>query len=165
MRAAACAKKSPVPALRAAYEHKGFSLVHIQQNCVIFNESGHDKYRDKATLEENNIFLEHGKPMIFGKEKEKCIVLEGFAPKVADVVEVDPSRIMIHDATSKSPAVAALLSSFVAEGLPNPMGIIRQVAAPVYDQLVEDQIAEVKAKVGEADINRLLAGGDTWVVQ
>ncbi len=151
--------------LRVAYEHKGFSLVHIMQNCVIFNDGANSEYRDKTTQEENNIFLEHGKPMIFGKDKEKCIILEGFAPKIAPVAEVDPSQIMIHDAKSKSPAVATLLSSFIDEGLPNPLGIIRQVEAPVYDQLVETQIDEVKAMVGEGDINQLLAGGDTWAVQ
>lgn len=150
--------------LRAAYEHKGFSFVHIQQSCVIFNDDAYDQYRDKKTQENNNIYLEHDKPMIFGKDREWCVVLDGFAPKVAHVAEVHPSQILVHDAKSKSPALATLLSSFVDEGLPNPMGIIRQVDAPSYDQLVEDQINDVKARVGEGDINRLLAGGDTWTV-
>lgn len=151
--------------LRAAYEHKGFSLVHILQNCVIFNDGTHDKYTDKATQDEANLFLEHGKPMIFGKEKDKCIVLDGFAPKIAKVADVDASKILLHDAKSKSPAMATLLSTFVDEGLPNPMGIIRQVEQPVYDERIDQQIADAKTSVGEGDIAELLAGGDTWTVQ
>lgn len=151
--------------LKAAYEHEGFSLVHILQNCVIFNDGTHDKFTEKATREENNLYLEHGKPMIFGANKDKCIVLDGFAPKIANVSDVDASQILIHDAKSDSPAVATLLSTFVNAGLPNPMGIIKQVAKPVYDQRVAEQIIDVKGQVGEGDINKLLAGGDTWTVQ
>lgn len=151
--------------IKAAHEHKGFSLVHIQQNCVIFNDGVHNKYTEKANRDETNIILEHGKPMIFGAEKDKCVILDGFKPVVAKVADVEESQMLKHDAKSKSPAMATLISTFIEEGLPNPNGIIRQVEAPVYEEQVEKQLEDVRAKVGEPDLSKLLAGDDTWTVQ
>lgn len=151
--------------IKAAYEHKGFSLVHVLQNCVIFNDGAHDHYTEKAERAERNITVEHGKPMIFGKESDKCIVLDGFKPIVAKVADVDESQILKHDAVSKSPAMATLLSTFVNEGLPNPLGILRQVDAPVYEEKLIQQLDEVESKVGAPDLAKLLAGPDTWTVK
>ena len=149
----------------AAEQHQGTSFIEVFQNCVIFNDKVHDAYTNRLTRDDHTVRVEHGKPMIFGKEKNKGLVLEGFTPKVVTIGEngVTEEDIIVHN--EKDINNANMLCRLEGEGVPAPLGIIRQVEAPVYDAQVEDQINEVTEKKGAGDMAKLLHAGDTWEVK
>ncbi|MGK0289571.1 MAG: 2-oxoglutarate ferredoxin oxidoreductase subunit beta [bacterium] len=144
-----------------AYEHQGFSFVHVMQNCVIFNDKTFAKYTGKEKSE-NTILLEHGKPMIFGKDADKAIVQDGFTPKVVSVNDVEKSQILVHDAYSQDENLAFFLSSLKS---PLPIGLFRQVDRNAYDQVVEKQTQDVLEKKGKGNLQELLNSGDTWDIE
>lgn len=146
-----------------AAKHEGTSIVEVLQNCVIFNDKVHDTYTNRETRDETTIRLEAGKPMIFGKENDKCLIQKGFEFKIAKVSEVDEKDILIHDPAN--PYLADLLAMLKGPELPLPLGVIKQVEASVYEVGFHAQIDDVKAKKGEGDINKLLRSGDIWEVK
>lgn len=149
--------------IRKAYEHKGFSMVQILQNCPIFNDGAYDRLtgEDKA---DNILYMTHGEKLIFGKDNEKCIVKEGFSPKVALVSEVDEKDIIVHDERCADPGYAHFLSLIEGEGFPVPMGVFRQLDKPTYDgAYLEHEQMEIDRK-GAGDLQALLDSGDTWEV-
>ena len=150
--------------LKRAYEHKGFSMVQILQNCVIFNDGAFEKETGKEK-KDNNLNLVHGEPMIFGMEDEKAIIRDGFNPKVVNVADVDSSEILIHDETAVDPGLSLFLTALDGPGFPMPMGIIRQIEEPTFDQEAHAQVAEVTAKKGVGNIQELLNSGETWTVK
>jgi 2-oxoglutarate ferredoxin oxidoreductase subunit beta len=146
-------------------KHKGTAFVEIYQNCVIFNDKVHDVYTNRASRDDHTIRLEHGKPMIFGKEGKKGIVLDGFNPKVVTIGEngVTEKDLLVHDKSSLN--MASMLSNIHGAGMPIPLGVIRSVEAPVYDTQVTEQINAIKAKKGKGSVAKLLASGETWEVK
>ncbi|PCI24977.1 MAG: 2-oxoacid:ferredoxin oxidoreductase subunit beta [SAR324 cluster bacterium] len=150
--------------LHKAYQHKGFSFVHVLQNCVIFNDGCHEPYVGKEKAD-NTLMLKDGQPMIFGKENDKAIVRDGFDPKVVNVADVDASEILVHDENSSSQGQSYFLAQMSEGKFPMPMGVIRQVEEPTYDGAYTEQIAEITAKQGQGDLQELLDSGDTWTVE
>ncbi len=146
-----------------AHQHKGFSLVHILQNCLIFNDNVFDRYTDKENAE-HSLILEDGKPMIFGSEMDKGIVLDGMTPKVVNVADVDPADILVHDATNEDSILPSMLSSLPLDKFPMPMGVIRQVEGECYGESMRDQQEQVTSKLGSGDLQQLLRGNNTWTV-
>lgn len=144
-----------------ASKHQGTSFIEVFQNCVIFNDKVHDLQTNRGTRDEHTVRLENGKPLIFGKEKDKGIKLVDNKPTVVALSDVDESELLVHDETN--PIVAQILAEMRGE-LPVPLGIVRRVPDVVYDQQLNDQLADVKAKKGEGDMTALLNSGDTWVV-
>ena len=122
---------------------------------------------EKESKDENVLVLEHGKPMIFGKDGSKGIKLDGFTPKVVDLSSGQYSKddLWVHDEFDESYARAAILSSFTeTPGFPTPIGVFRQVFKPTYEQGLVAQIDDVKKKKGEGDLTKVLFGGNTWEV-
>ncbi|NQZ59144.1 MAG: 2-oxoacid:ferredoxin oxidoreductase subunit beta, partial [Lentisphaeraceae bacterium] len=76
---------------KAARLHKGVSFVEIYQNCVIFNDGAFSDVIDRDHRSAATLELKAGEPMIFGKEKDQCIVFEGLEAVVKNVADVDPS--------------------------------------------------------------------------
>ncbi|MDH5559929.1 MAG: 2-oxoacid:ferredoxin oxidoreductase subunit beta [Deltaproteobacteria bacterium] len=148
---------------KAAYEHKGFSLVHVLQNCVIFNDDCFNRETGSEKLD-NTLQLVQGEPMIFGKENDKAIVRDGFSPKVVNKADVDPSEILVHDENADDPGLALFLSSMNKPELPTPLGIFRKVSQGTYDEDTHLQLKEITAKKGKGDLQTLLNSGDTWKV-
>ena len=153
--------------IRRAADHKGTAFIEIFQNCVIFNDGAFDKLTNKETKEDNIIVLEHGKPLIFGKNKDKGIKLEGSKPVVVDLTDgknrVDD--LLVHDEHDTSPLLATLLSHFDDDpSLPTPVGVFRQISRPTYDEEIEEQIEKVKILKGEGDLEKALFNGNTWNV-
>lgn len=151
-----------------ADNHKGASVVEILQNCVIYNNGAFNDITSKETRDDNQLWLEHGKPMIFGKEKNKGLVLDGFSLKVVTIGEngVTEGDILVHDAHEETPYLhLALINMSLADGFPVAFGVIRQVEAPTYEVLLEKQIEEVKAKSKITCMDDLLNSGSTWVVE
>lgn len=154
--------------IRRAGEHKGTALIEIFQNCNIFNDGAFEILTEKATKDDNVVVLEHNKPLLFGKNNDKGIKLDGFTPIVVDLTtgEFSKDDLWVHDEFDESPARAMILSTMEnIPGIPTPIGIFRQVHKPTYDEGVERQIEEVKAKKGVGDLKKVLFSANTWEVK
>ena len=149
--------------LKTAAEHPGTSFVEIYQNCVIFNPTEWAGIDDRRTRDDNILYLEHGMPMIFGKDRDKGIILNGFTPEVVKLSDVDEDQILIHDATSKP--LAKLLSSMEFPEYPATLGVIRDIRKPAYAQELMNQVARAQEEKGMGDLNALYRNADIWTVE
>lgn len=149
--------------LRRTAEHPGVSFLEVYQNCVIFNPTEWDGLDDRRVRDENILYLEHGMPMIFGKDRDKGIRLNGFTPEVVELGNgIDESDLLVHDATSTQ--LAYILASMEYPEFPAPMGVIRDVRRIDYAQGLVDQVAEAQAQKGAGDLNALYRASDLWTV-
>jgi 2-oxoglutarate ferredoxin oxidoreductase subunit beta len=154
--------------LRAAARHQGAAFVEIYQNCNVFNDGAFAAVRDKQHgARENQIRLEHGQHIRFGAEGEKGVVQEPDGSlRIVDVEEVGEERLLVHDAHRDSPALAFALSHLSERPTgPTPIGIFRDVQRPVYGEAMERQLEMATEKLGQGDLAKLLAGGDSWTVE
>ncbi len=153
--------------LDRAYRHKGAAFVEVYQNCNIFNDGAFAAFTAKELRAERMLLLEHGKPMIFGKERNKGIRLNGTRPEVVEIGKngVTEADIMVHDETREDPTLAFILSRMSYPEFPVPIGVLRAVQRPTYDELMTRQIEHAVATEGEGDIRELLVEGDTWTVE
>ncbi len=150
--------------LHKAYQHKGFSFVHVLQNCVIFNDGAFDDYVGKEKAD-HTLMLKDGEKLIFGKNNDRAIARDGFNPKIVNIKDVDESEILVHDENAKDAGQGLFLSQMGEGNYPMPMGVIRKHVEPTYDEQYEQQIAQVIAKQGKGDLQELLNSGDTWTVE
>ena len=155
--------------LKRAYQHKGTSFVEIYQNCPVFNDGTFFAYSDKETKKEAAIFLEHGKPLIFGNNEGKGIRLEGLTPVIVDMNDgkYSANDLWIHDEKDKTKA--NLISRFFDTAFnevyfPRPFGVIFTEDRPVYEENMEHQIEELTAKKGKVSLNQILSGKKTWSI-
>ncbi len=153
--------------LRRAAFHKGTAFVEIYQNCKIFNDGVFEYATDKSIKADNTLYLEHGKPLIFGKDRTKGIRLNCLDPEVVTLgsggATVDD--LLIHDEKAEEPSLAYLLSRMVYPRFPECIGVFRAVERPTYDDLVMKQIEDVRKAKGPATLEDLFASEDTWVVE
>jgi 2-oxoglutarate ferredoxin oxidoreductase subunit beta len=150
--------------LREAAQHKGTALVEIYQNCNIFNDGAFEPMKDPEVRDDITIRLEHGEPIVFGADRDKALVRSdsgGF--EVARTADVDPSRIIVHDAKNPDPSQAFALSRLDSPSFEHtPIGIFRQVERPSYDEQLRHQLDEAVEQQGKGDLAALLSSGDTW---
>jgi 2-oxoglutarate ferredoxin oxidoreductase subunit beta len=159
-------RKGLTDVLRQAAEHQGTSLVEIYQNCNIFNDGAFELLKDPTTGPMWTIPLEHGKPLVFGPGGASCVVRDDFGGlRIAETNQVDASQIVVHDAHREDPSYAFALSRLSSQDLRyTPMGVFRKVAKPSYDRMMADQLEDAAAQQ-PADLDALLTGDDSWVVQ
>jgi 2-oxoglutarate ferredoxin oxidoreductase subunit beta len=151
--------------LKRAAEHKGTAFIEVYQNCNVFNDGAWDYATDKNTKFDTVIELEHGKPLIFGKNKDKGIRLNGTEPEIVELGKgVNPDDLLFHDEKSPEPTLAYLLSRMRHPEFPEPIGVFRAVDAPKYDVELNRQIETARAKRGAGDLNALFSSGETWTV-
>jgi 2-oxoglutarate ferredoxin oxidoreductase subunit beta len=151
--------------LRRAAEHKGTAFIEVYQNCNVFNDGAWDYATDKNTKFDTVIELEHGKPLIFGKNKDKGIRLNGTEPEIVELGKgVNPDDLLFHDEKSPEPTLAYLLSRMRHPEFPEPIGVFRAIDAPKYDVELNRQIETARAKRGAGDLNALFTSGETWTV-
>ncbi|MFI9329594.1 2-oxoacid:ferredoxin oxidoreductase subunit beta [Kitasatospora sp. NPDC052868] len=153
--------------LRAAAEHEGTALVEIYQNCNIFNDGAFEVLKEAGTRDEALIRLEHGQPIRFGADRSQGVFRGADGGlSVAAVTAENESAVLVHDAHADSPTTAFALSRIAdADTLHHtPIGVLRSVRRPVYDELMANQLATAAAQRGPGDLATLLAGGDTWTV-
>lgn len=150
--------------LERAAKHVGSAFVEIYQNCNIFNDGAFEYATEKETKPETTVFLEHGKPLIFGREREKGIRLHGLNPEVVRVADVKPEELLVHDETRADPTLAFMLSQMRQPEMPEPMGVFRCVERERYVDTVRRQIEKAREARGEGDIKSLIDGPETWVV-
>ena len=146
-----------------AHRHKGTSFIHIYQNCYVYNDGVFDEFTEKSVRDDRNIILEHGKPMIFGKNSDKGLRLKNSR---FEVVEYNPNNppedIMIYDETNLSLALS--ISKLYWPDYPTPMGVIRRVKQPTFENQIYEQISKAKEKF-QPDLNRLIYSSDVWEVK
>lgn len=146
-------------------KHTGTSFLEVYQNCVIFNDGVYDLYTNKETKDDNVIKIEHGKPLLFGKDNSKGIKLDGWKPSVIDLTDGKNSinDVLVYDETSKE--LAFILSSFAENpSLPTPVGVFLCVEnRPTYDSDMEAQIKMAQEK-GVGNIEELLKGNAFWEI-
>ncbi|MBS1903084.1 MAG: 2-oxoacid:ferredoxin oxidoreductase subunit beta [Bacteroidetes bacterium] len=148
--------------IKRAASHKGASFVEIYQNCNIFNDGAFLDLTEKDVKDDHVLQLKHGEPMIFGKNHDKALVLDGFTPKVVAVADVDASTILKHDETNTTLAtILARMSEM--EGFPVPIGVLLSIDRTTYESEMTAQINEAKKK-SVGDLKKLLASGNTWMV-
>ena len=151
--------------LRRAAEHKGTAFVEVHQNCSVFNNGAWSYATDRDTKSDSTIVLEHGKPLIFGKNRDKGIRLSGMEPEVVELGRgVTEDDLLFHDERSPEPSLAYLLSRMRHPEFPEPIGVFRAVERPRYDVLINQQIEEARRMEGDGDLETLFHSGDTWSV-
>jgi len=153
--------------LERAAHHKGTSLVEIYQNCHIFNDGTFEAVSDKKQRDDNRVMLEHGKPLIFGKERDKGIRLNGLEPEVVSLGDgkYTEADLLVHDEKSDQTVLAYFLSRMHNPDFPVPMGVFRAVQESCYGESVRSAEAIVHGKRGPGDWDKLIRGADSWVVE
>jgi 2-oxoglutarate ferredoxin oxidoreductase subunit beta len=152
--------------LKRASAHRGTAFIEIYQNCKIFNDGVFEYATDKSIKADNTLYLEHGKPLIFGKDRNKGIRLNGLDPEVVTLgngVAVDD--LLMHDEKAEEPSLAYLLSRMVYPRFPECVGVFRAVERPCYDDLLNAQIEEVIKAKGKAKLEDLFVSEDSWTVE
>ncbi len=156
-----------VDMLTRTHEHRGASFLEIYQNCNIYNDGAFEDFTARDVRADRMIYLQHGQPMIFGKQEDKGIRLNGLKPEVVQLGEdgITEKDILVHDEAQEDPTIAFMLSRMDYPDYPVPVGVIRAVKRPTYDEMLEDQIQGAIAKQGEGDLDALLHSGDIWTVE
>jgi 2-oxoglutarate ferredoxin oxidoreductase subunit beta len=151
--------------LKRAAEHKGTSIVEVYQNCNVFNDGAFDYATSRDNRAENTIELEHGKPMIFGKDSDKGIRLKGLTMEIVNLNDagVSESDLLVHDEGADT-TLTYMLSRMRHPEFPEPIGVFRDVDRPIFDEAVRDQVKTAREKYGEGDLDQLFSSGDTWQV-
>jgi 2-oxoglutarate ferredoxin oxidoreductase subunit beta len=153
--------------LVAAAKHKGTSFIEIFQNCNIFNDGAWRDFTEREVREDRMLVLEHGKPMIFGKDRDKGIRLRGLHPEVVTIGAdgVTEDDLLVHDAHADDPYLALILSRMFWPEFPVPVGVLRDVSQPTHSDLMDSQIQQAIEKSGEGDLAKVLLAGETWTVE
>jgi 2-oxoglutarate ferredoxin oxidoreductase subunit beta len=153
--------------LKHAAAHKGSAYIEILQNCNIFNDGAWETLTEKEVRDDHLIAVEHGKPLIFGKNKDKGIRRNGLELEVVQLGNgVGENELVVHDEHNENPTYAFMLARMdLLPGFPTPIGVFRAVNAPRYEDVLAGQMHDVIAKRGKGDLYKLLRQGDTWEVK
>ena len=153
--------------LERAAKHEGTAFVEILQNCVVFNDGAFDALSDKATRDDTRLVMEHGKPLIFGKERNKGIRLSGMDMEVVTIGEngVTEADILVHNENAAHSGLAFSLGQFESPDFPVPFGVFRDVDKPSYESLSQQLSESARAAKGRGDLQRLLNSGETWTIK
>lgn len=152
--------------LQRAAAHKGSAFVEIYQNCKIFNDGVFEYVTDKSSKADSALFLEHGKPMLFGKDRNKGIRLNGLTPEVVTVgKDCGLDDVVVHDETAENATMAYLLSRMMNPQFPEVFGVLRTVSHPTYEELQQKQADEITTRKGKGDLDKLFRNDDLWVVE
>jgi 2-oxoglutarate ferredoxin oxidoreductase subunit beta len=159
-------RKHLTSVLRAAADHRGAAFIEIYQNCPIFNDDAFMPVTSPQTRDDRLIRLEHGQPVRFGAGQEHGLRFGRYgALEAVEVAGADEDGLVVHDAHAADPSYAFALSRLDnPEFSHTPVGVLRQVDRPSYDELMAAQISAARERQGEGDLAALLAGPDTWQV-
>ncbi len=151
--------------MERAMKHRGTAFVEIYQNCNIFNDKAHVPVTGRETRDERMIYLEHGKPLVFGKQKDKAVRLKGFLPEVVEISKTPAGELVLHDEKNPGPHYAYFLTQMQFPEMPVPFGVFRAVERPTYEDLMDAQIQEAVKARGKGDLQNLIYGSETWTVK
>ncbi len=152
--------------LKRTAAHRGTAFVEIYQNCKIFNDGVFEYATDKSIKTENTLYLEHGKPLIFGKDRNKGIRLQNLDPEIVTLGNgITADDLVIHDEKAEEPSLAYLLSRMVYPRFPECVGVFRAVERPTYEDLLNKQIEDVIKTKGRGKLEELFTSDDIWTVE
>ncbi len=154
--------------IKRAEKHKGFSFIEVYQNCVIFNDGAYSLLTNKETKDDNVVYLKHGEPLIFGKNRDKGIIIENGRPVVVDLNDGKHTAddLWVHDEFDENPIRAFMLAHMTENpNMPTPFGIFKDIRIETYEEAVVNQIDEVTKMKGKGDLEELLFSGNTWEVE
>ena len=151
----------------AASRHHGTSVMEFLTNCMIFNNGSHSDISDKEFKADRTIVLRDGQKMIFGRNRDKGIVLDGWKLKVVTIGEdgVTEDDILTHDSHADNLGLQTMLAEMSWPEFPVALGVIREVPAPTYEDEVQRQVEEVTARARVHDVDALLRSGSTWEIE
>jgi len=152
--------------LERAAAHKGTAFVEVLQNCIVFNDGAFQTLTDKAGSDDARVLLEHGRPLVYGKDRRRGIRLHGVTaePVALEPDEAAQAGLLVHDEQCDESALAILLAQLGGPGLPVALGVFRAVDAPAYHERHAQQVSESRRARGEGDLAKLLHSGDTWTI-
>jgi 2-oxoglutarate/2-oxoacid ferredoxin oxidoreductase subunit beta len=154
--------------LTRAHQHKGASFLEIYQNCNIFNDGAFEVFTEKASKPEEGLFLEQGKPLIFGAQQNKGIKLDGFRPVVVELGNgASADDLWVHD--DKDFYKAQILTRMfddprLEHHLPRPFGVFFETDRPCYEESMKLQIDDAIAAKGKGNLDKLLRGNEIWEI-
>src|SRR4051794_15045280 len=152
--------------LGRAAAHRGTAFIEIYQNCKIFNDGVFEYATDKSIKSEHILYLEHGRPLLYGRDRSQGIRLHGLDPeKVTLGSGVTADDLLIHDERAPEPSLAYLLSRMVHPEFPECVGVFRAVERPTYDEVLNHQLDEVISDRGPGNLEELLTGDETWTIE
>ena len=148
-----------------AYNHQGTSFVEIYQNCNIFNDGAFSELTEKETKAETQLLLQHGEPMIFGKEQNKGLILDGAQFKVKTIGNnFSKDDILKHDQYDKNLGMLLSEITYIPD-LPVPIGILYKENKPTYEQMMFDQIEEAKKTNKQQNLQKIFSGTNSWIIK
>ncbi len=151
--------------LQRAAQHRGTAFVEIYQNCNIFNDMAYEYATAKDTKDETTVFLEHNRPLVFGRDRNKGIRLNGMEPEIVELGDgITEDDLLFHNEKQAEPSLAYLLSRMHYPDFPEPLGVFRCVERPTYEELVMGQV-DAARKEQPPRLEDLLSEGETWVVE
>jgi 2-oxoglutarate ferredoxin oxidoreductase subunit beta len=151
--------------LERAAAHKGTAFVEVYQNCNIFNDGAFEYAEAKETRADTTLSIEHGKPLVFGKARDRGIRLNGTTPEVVTLGKgITEDDLLFHDERTSEPTLAYLLSRMKQPDFPEPIGVFRDVQKPSYEELVNEQVTRAVAQKGEGDLAALYNSEDAFMV-
>jgi 2-oxoglutarate ferredoxin oxidoreductase subunit beta len=153
--------------LEEADRHQGTAVVEILQNCIIFADKTHSMVTGKEYRDDNQVFLEHGEPILFGKDKTKGIRLNGCKLEVVEPGKngITADDILIHDRYEQDPTIQLMLAKMNVPDFPVATGVIRSAKAPTFDRLMDEQIARQKAQSSIRCVDDVLNSGDVFEIR
>ena len=146
--------------LARAAAHKGTAFIEIYQNCPIYNDDTFIQLTDKKTRPTYGTYLEHGKPILFGEQREHGIRLN--AQHALEVVPANTDGLLVHD--EGSAILPEIIAKLEPPSFPRPLGVFRNVSRPTYDDQLRDQVKQQQAKK-KTTVQDLLTGRETWTVK
>ena len=151
--------------IKRSHAHKGTSFMEIYQNCNIFNDGAFLAQTDRDQKAETVLILENGQPMIFGKEKDKGVRLDGNKPVIVDIGHKwSIDDVLVHDESDY--VIASLLSNMSYQtDFPDPIGVLYAVESETYEETMVAQINEAIKKKPSGNVQDIINAGDTWVVK
>ncbi len=151
---------------QAAMKHKGVAFIEVFQNCVIFNKDTHLPIVGRETREDRAIYLENGKPIIFGKNKDKGIKLNGLLPEIVDLAANpgETKNVLVHNAKELSPNYSYLLTQLEYPEMPVPFGVFRDIQKPTYEEMLSEQVKAITQKRGVGNLKDILYTSEVWKV-
>jgi 2-oxoglutarate/2-oxoacid ferredoxin oxidoreductase subunit beta len=152
--------------VRRAEAHHGSAFIEIYQNCSVFNDGAFFQFTEKETRDESVVYLEHGKPLVFGKNHSKGIRLNGFTPEAVDLTtgKWSASDLLVHDEHDST--LAFILANMIHNPeLPRAMGVFVSLERQTFEEMMTTQMARAKSKKGDGDLQKLLDGDETWTIQ
>lgn len=152
---------------KEAAKFHGTAVVEVIQNCVIFNDGVFDAFTGKETRDDNTIVLHHGQPMIFGKNRDKGIILVNLKLKVVRLGEggITEKDLLVHDAHEPNPGIHYRLAGMTYPEYPVALGVIRAINDQTYDGAMLEQHKRVQAASEIKSVDDLLMSGSTWKVK